>query len=83
MLFFSCNALKCVPMNNQECTIRPRIVNVNSNEPSFYPYRCQELMKQDIQNDIRLLNADVDQIQMFVTINNVGIKISVDENVRN
>ena len=60
MLFFSCNALKCVPMNNQECTIRPQIINVNSNKPSFYPYRCQELMKQDIQNDIRLLNADVD-----------------------
>ena len=48
MLFFSCNALKCVPMNNQECTIRPQIINVNSNEPSFYPYRCQELMKQAI-----------------------------------
>ena len=24
-------------MNNQECKIRPEIVTVNSNEPSFYP----------------------------------------------
>ena len=24
-------------MNNQECKIRPEIINVNSNEPSFYP----------------------------------------------
>ena len=23
-------------MNNQECKIRPEIINVNSNEPSFY-----------------------------------------------
>ena len=23
MTFFSCNALKCVSMNNQECKIRP------------------------------------------------------------
>ena len=23
---------------NQECKIRPEIANVNSNEPSFYPY---------------------------------------------
>ena len=38
MTFFSCNALKCVSMNNQECKIRPEIINVNSNEPSFYPY---------------------------------------------
>ena len=25
-------------MNNQECNIRPKIVNVNSNEPVFYPF---------------------------------------------
>ena len=38
MSFFSCNALKCVSMNNQECKVRPEIININSNEPSFYPY---------------------------------------------
>ena len=31
-------SLKCVLMNNQECKIRPEIININSNEPSFYPY---------------------------------------------
>ena len=25
-------------MNNQECKIRPKIINVNNNKPSFYPY---------------------------------------------
>ena len=25
-------------MNSQECKVRPKIINVNSNEPSFYPY---------------------------------------------
>ena len=25
-------------MNNQECRIRPEIININSNEPIFYPY---------------------------------------------
>ena len=35
---FSCSVLKCVLMNNQECKIRPEIININSNEPSFYPY---------------------------------------------
>ena len=43
MTFFSCNALnaallKCVSMNNKECKVRPEIMNINSNEPSFYPY---------------------------------------------
>ena len=35
MMFFGCslssvNPLKCVSMNNQECKVRPEIVNVNS-----------------------------------------------------
>ena len=38
MTFFGCNALKCVSMNNKECKIRPEIININSNEPSFYLY---------------------------------------------
>ena len=38
MTFFSCHALKCVSMNNHECKVRPKILNINSNEPSFYPY---------------------------------------------
>ena len=38
MTFFGCNVLKCVLMNNQECKIRPQIININRNEPSFYRY---------------------------------------------
>ena len=37
MSFFSCNKLQCVSMNNQECEIRPQKININSNEPLFYP----------------------------------------------
>ena len=29
---------KCVSMSNQECKVRPQIVNVNSDEPIFYPF---------------------------------------------
>ena len=32
------NSLKFISMNNQECKVRPEIVNVNSNEPLFYPF---------------------------------------------
>ena len=38
MTFFSCNASKCVSMNNQECKISPEMIYVNSNEPLFYLY---------------------------------------------
>ena len=30
--------LSCISMNNQACKVRPGIVNVNSNEPAFYPF---------------------------------------------
>ena len=32
------NSLKWVSMNNQECRIRTEIININTNEPLFYPY---------------------------------------------
>ena len=32
------NSLECVSMNNQECKIRPEIIDVNTNEPVFYPF---------------------------------------------
>ena len=30
--------LNCISMKNQECKVRPEIINVNSNEPIFYPF---------------------------------------------
>ena len=32
------NALKCLSMNNQPCITRPEIININSNNPIFYPF---------------------------------------------
>ena len=32
------NSLECVSMNNQGCKIRPKIINLNTNEPLLYPY---------------------------------------------
>ena len=34
----SATLLKCFSMNNQECDVRLEIVNVNRNEPVFYPF---------------------------------------------
>ena len=32
------NPLSCISMTNKECKARTEIVNVNSNEPVFYPF---------------------------------------------
>ena len=34
----STTRLSCISMNNQVCKVRPKLVNVNSNEPVFYPF---------------------------------------------
>ena len=34
----SVNLLEYISMNNQECKVRPKVVNVDSNEPVFYPF---------------------------------------------
>ena len=31
-------SLNCISMKNQEWRVRPEIINVNSNEPIFYPF---------------------------------------------
>ena len=42
-IIFSCNVLnvnplKCITMNNQECKIRTKIIDINNNEHTFYPF---------------------------------------------
>ena len=32
------NALECLSMKNKECKVRPKIVDINSNNPIFYPF---------------------------------------------
>ena len=32
------NSLSCISKNNQACKARPEVINVNSNEPVFYPF---------------------------------------------
>ena len=34
----SVNSLECISMNNQECKARPKIIDINNNEPVFYSY---------------------------------------------
>ena len=36
--FKSVNSLSCISMSNKPCKARPEIINVNSNNPIFYPF---------------------------------------------
>ena len=62
MMFFGCNlpsinSLKCISMNNQECKIRPQIVNVNSEEPVFFSFSIKTRKCSSSCNNINDLYA--------------------------
>ena len=48
----SVNSLICISMNNQTYKVRPGIVNVNSNEPVFYPFSIKIIKCSGICNNI-------------------------------
>ena len=48
----STTPLSCISMNNQACKLRTEIVNVNSNEPVFYPFSIKTSKCSGICNNI-------------------------------
>ena len=39
--FANANSLSCISMINQECKTRPQVVNVNGDEPVFFPFSIE------------------------------------------
>ena len=72
MLFFSCTALKRVPTNNQKCKIRPEIINININEPSFYPYSIEVSKCSGSCNNI---NDPYAKLCVPDVIKNINVKV--------
>ena len=36
--FLNVNSLECFSANDQKCEVRSEIININTNEPVYYPY---------------------------------------------
>ena len=36
--FTNASSLSCISMKNQECKTRPQVINVNRDEPVFFPF---------------------------------------------
>ena len=111
--------LSCISMNNQECKTRPQVINVNGDEPVFFPFSTEASKCSDSCNNINYPYAEICvpdivknlSLEVFnlmprtnetrfiewhetckceckfgenvCIINNVGIKIIVDVNVKN
>ena len=68
----SVNLLKCVSMNNEECKVRPEIVNVNSNDPLFYPSSIKTSKCSGNCNDINYPHA---KIYFPDIVKNLNVKV--------
>ena len=76
MTFFCCNvlnlnSLECVSMNNQECKIRSERINVNTNEPAFYPY---SITINKFKGSCNTINGPYAKLCVPDTSKNVNVK---------
>ena len=72
MTFFSSNAPNCVSMNNQACKIRPKILNVNSDNPLFHLYSIQVNKCSGSCNNI---NDPYAKLCVADAVKNVNVKV--------
>ena len=70
--FPSINSLSCILMNNQECKVRPQIVNFNSDEPVFFPFSIKTSKCNGSCNNI---NDPYAKICVPDVIRNLNVKV--------
>ena len=66
------NSLECVSMNNQECKIRSEIINVNTNQPMFYPY---SIKVNKCKGSCNTINDPYAKLCVSDTIKNINVKV--------
>ena len=69
--FTSVNSLSCISMNNQECKTRPQVVNVNGDEPLFFPFGTKTSKCSGSCNNINLYT----KICVPDVVKNLNVKV--------
>ena len=73
----------CISMGSQECKVKPKIVNVNKDDPVFVPFSIKTSKCSGSCNNMKIVSVNVDLIVVFVIINNAGMMINAGLNVKN
>ena len=68
----SANSLEWVSINNQECKVRSEVVNVNSDEPIFYPFSIRTSKCSGSSNSI---NDPYAKLCVPDVVKNLNIKV--------
>ena len=70
--FTSVNSLSCISMNNQPCKTRPEIINVNSNNPIFYPFSIKTIK---CSGNCKNINDPYAKICVLDVVKNLNVKV--------
>ena len=68
----STTPLSCILMNDQQCKVRPEIINFKSNEPVFYPFSIKTSKCNDSCNNI---NNPYAKICVPDIVKNLNVKV--------
>ena len=66
------NSLECMSMINQKCMSRPKIINVNNDEPVFYPYSIRVNKCSGSCNNI---NGPFSKLCVPDNVENINVKV--------
>ena len=64
--------LKCISLNNQECRVRPQIINVNSKEPVLFPFSIKTSKCRGSCNNISNRYA---KLGVLNVVKNLNVKV--------
>ena len=64
--------LSCISMDNQACKVKPEIINVNSNEPVFYPFSIKTSKCSSSCNNI---NDPYAKMCVPYVVKNLNVKV--------
>ena len=68
------NALDCISMKNRECKVRSEIININSNNPIFYPF---SIKVNKCSGNCNKINNPYARICIPDVIKNLNLKVFV------
>ena len=68
----SVHLLSCISMNNEECKVRLQIVNVNGDNPVFFPYSVKTSKCSGSCNNI---NNPLAKLCVPVVVKNLNVKV--------
>ena len=66
------NLLSCISKNNQQCKVRPKIVNVKSDEPVFFPFSINTSKSSGSCNNI---NNPCAKLGVPNVVKNLNVKV--------